>query len=71
MTVSDCLVCRRRSQVQSSPFRVTFLSLTLLVSHYVLGETAIIYILKLSIRYVLLIQNYVKLTLDSFSLQSS
>jgi len=54
----------RRSQVQSSPFRVTFLSLTLLVGQQVLDKTSsdsagafgmIIHVLKLSIRYILLI----------------
>ncbi len=58
-----------RSQVQSSPFRVTFLALTLLVGYQVLDETSngsagasgmIIHILKLSIYYVLLIQRHVK-----------
>jgi len=52
----------KRSQVQGSPFRVVFFSLTLLIGQQVLDETTngsagasgmIINILKLSFRYVL------------------
>ncbi len=68
--VNGYVFCRR-SQVQSllmkSGFRVTFLSLSLVVGYQVLDETSngstgtsgmIIHILKLSIRNVLLIQRH-------------